>query len=157
MAAVAPKSSGRRAAADRIEPYLGAGVSFLETVTDGAVRRFRRPEGHSGLAVQQAWYEMEAAKQRLPQLLSEISETALAADPLTLYSSLHVLDAMRRSSLPGSVVFDSDAVVEFWSPRCRWSRFSSDWVPASIRKRCSTWTGCCVSTAERRTWRISPG
>ncbi|MFD6743243.1 hypothetical protein ACWHA6_38210 [Streptomyces anthocyanicus] len=57
---------------------------------------------------------MEAAKQRLPQLLSEISETALAADPLTLYSSLHVLDAMRRSSLPGSVVFGSDAVVEFY-------------------------------------------
>ena len=57
---------------------------------------------------------MEAAKQRLPQLLSEISTTALTADPLMLYSSLHVLDAMRRSSLAGSVVFGSDALLEFY-------------------------------------------
>ena len=114
MAAAGPRRSGRRATADRMEPYLGAGASFTAPVVDGGLRRFRRPEGPSGTGLQQAWQEMEAAKQRLPQLLSEISTTALTADPLMLYSSLHVLDAMRRSSLAGSVVFGSDALLEFY-------------------------------------------
>ncbi|MGW8775909.1 hypothetical protein [Streptomyces sp. NPDC055794] len=57
---------------------------------------------------------MRKAEQQLPRLHEEISQTALAADPAMLYSSLHVLDAIRRSSQPGHVVFGSDAMVEFY-------------------------------------------
>ncbi|MER7050278.1 hypothetical protein [Streptomyces jumonjinensis] len=57
---------------------------------------------------------MHKAGQQRPRLLAEISQTALAADPVMLYSSLHVLDAMRRSHLAGSVMFGSDAMVEFY-------------------------------------------
>lgn len=114
MAARGPRFSGRREAADGLEPYLGAGASFMTLVLGGGLRRFQRPAEPSGAGLRQAWQEMEAARQRLPELLSEISQAALAADPLMLYSSLHVLDAMRRSSLAGGVVFGSDALVEFY-------------------------------------------
>ncbi|MFG2267307.1 hypothetical protein [Streptomyces sp. NPDC048720] len=106
---------GRRAVPDGAEPYLGAETSFLTPVVGGRLRRFQRPANSPREAgLRQAWNQMQKAEQQLPRLLAEISQTALAADPVMLYSSLHVLDAMRRSSLPGNMTFGSDAMVEFY-------------------------------------------
>ncbi|MFB8215708.1 hypothetical protein [Streptomyces anulatus] len=97
-----------------MEPYLGAGTPFMTPVVDGGLRRFRRPGDVQGAGLRAARDQMHKAEQHLPRLLEEISQTALAADPVMLYSSLHVLDAMRRSSQPGHVMFGSDAMVEFY-------------------------------------------
>jgi hypothetical protein len=98
----AESRAGRRAATGEIEPYLGAGTPFVTPVVDGGLRRFRRPGDVQGAGLRGAWDQMRKAEQQLPRLLEDISQTALAADPVMLYSSLHVFDAMRRSSQPGT-------------------------------------------------------
>ncbi|MFF0291883.1 hypothetical protein, partial [Streptomyces sp. NPDC005262] len=57
---------------------------------------------------------MAAAEQQLPQLLADISRASLAADPLMIYSSMYVLNAMSRAMLPARLVFGSDALMEFY-------------------------------------------
>ncbi|WP_328891707.1 hypothetical protein [Streptomyces sp. NBC_00316] len=57
---------------------------------------------------------MATAEQQLPQLLADISRASLAADPLVIYSSMHVLNAMSRAVLPARLVFGSDALTEFY-------------------------------------------
>jgi hypothetical protein len=98
-----------------LEPYLGSfPVPITPTLRSG-VRQFRRPAGAALVDAQRTLVsQMTDAEQRLPGLLSEISATATAADPLTLYAQLHVLAAMRRASLPGVTGFGIDALVEFY-------------------------------------------
>jgi hypothetical protein len=57
---------------------------------------------------------MTGAERQLPGLLAEISATATTADPLTLFAQLHMFDAMRRASVPGSIGFGTDALLEFY-------------------------------------------
>ncbi|MCX4538434.1 hypothetical protein OHA79_50910 (plasmid) [Streptomyces sp. NBC_00841] len=57
---------------------------------------------------------MTTAEQELPQLLADISEASLAADPLMIYSSMHVLNAISRAVLPARLAFGSDALAEFY-------------------------------------------
>jgi hypothetical protein len=97
------------------EPYLGSFPMPIAATLRPGVRRFRRPAGAALVDAQRTLVsQMGDAERRLPGLLSEIDATASAADPLTLYAQLHVLAAMRRTSLPGAAGFGIDALVEFY-------------------------------------------
>jgi hypothetical protein len=98
-----------------MEPYLGSFPAQVSPSARGGTRTFSRPQGAKLVNVQHAIVEQTSyAEQRLPGLLSEISEIAAAADPLALYAQLQVVTGMRRASLPGSAGFGMDAVLEFY-------------------------------------------
>jgi hypothetical protein len=56
--------------------------------------------------------ESAAAAQRLPEELAALRAAAGAVDALRLVGAIDVLDAMRRSMMPGHASFGSDAMVE---------------------------------------------
>jgi hypothetical protein len=88
-----------------LEPYLGSfPVPITATLRPG-MRQFRRPAGAALVDAQHTLLsQMSDAERRLPGLLSEISATAVAADPLKLYAQHHVLAAMRRAGPPRRAV-----------------------------------------------------
>jgi hypothetical protein len=112
------KAASRRgspsAAPDRTF-YLGAPPIPADILPQGGIRRLNLPTGAAlGDTRRRLMAHAAHAEKQIPGLLSRISETAMAADPLTLYSQLHVLAAIHRSNLPGPVTFGMDALVEFY-------------------------------------------
>lgn len=99
-----------------IASYLGTFDFPVTAEVHGGVRRFRRSEGFALVETQRTILrQMNEAERQLPELLEKIRSCALASDPLALFSRLHVFDAMRRSDLPGSTMFGSDPLLEFYS------------------------------------------
>jgi hypothetical protein len=99
-----------------MEPYLGNGLVSATPSTRLGLRHFRRPDGAALESVRRsARQQVTNAQQRIPGLLQDIADTALASDPLLLYSRLHVMDAMRRATVPGHIGFGTDALLEFYA------------------------------------------
>ncbi|GHE80778.1 hypothetical protein GCM10017786_08740 [Amycolatopsis deserti] len=96
------------------EPYLGSTAIDFSRVDARGVRTARRPRGEALARFQQAALRQAAeAERRLPRLVDKIRAVAHAGDALRLYSSVTLLQRMRRTA-PGHIGFGADAMAEFF-------------------------------------------